>query len=136
MTDFIIDFTTIKGNEPIEPQQVRAEIVKATPGTSKTGNPKLDLQWKITETADGENEGRILFDTVSFAPAALWRAKLTLQALGFPSDFQGAIEAEDLIGREAALTVTIEPAAGDYPARNKVARTEPVEKFNPSGLGF
>lgn len=119
-TNISIDFASIKGNEPLPNQKLVAEIKKATPGVSKAGHPKIDVQWSVTETEDGENIGRLLFDTISFAPGAAWRAKQTLQNLGFPEDFSGEIVVEELIGIEACLVVSTEPANGEYGPKNRV----------------
>jgi hypothetical protein len=134
--EIVIDFTQIKGNDPLPPGQYLGEVIKATAGTSKTGNPKIDVQYKVTDSPDGENVGRTIFDTISLAPNALWRAKLTLRGLGFPEDFAGAIDTEDLLGREAALTLTIEPGQGDYGPRNRVAKIEPADAFSSDQLAF
>lgn len=124
-----IDFSQVQGLEPIEEGTYLASIVHAEEGMSKQGFPKIDIRWKVDDGAPEGVAGRQVFDTLSFHPDALWRTKLTLQALGFPKDFSGDVEVEDLLNQVAAITVTIEPstqtdpATGEpYPERNRVIR--------------
>jgi hypothetical protein len=121
-----IDFSEIKGMELLPDGWYNASIVSAKPGVSQNKNPKMDLRWKIE---GGEHDGRQLFDTLTFSPESLWRVKLTLQALGFPKDFKGAVQPEDLLGLTAAIHVSVEsgkqidPATNEpYPPRNRVDR--------------
>jgi hypothetical protein len=119
-----IDFSQVKGLEPIPDGTYEATIVKAEAGLSKKGNPKIDIRWQV------ETEGavRTVFDTLTFTPEALWRVKNTLLALDFPDDFNGDVEPEDLIGRSALITVVtqkgdVDPATNEpYPDRNRVAK--------------
>lgn len=127
-----IDFSQVQGLEPVEAGTYLASIVSAEEGMSKSGNPKIDVRWKIDESEAEGVAGRQIFDTLSFHPDALWRTKLTLQALGFPKDFSGDIEVEDLLSRDATITVSIEdseqtdPATGEpYPPRNRIMRVRP-----------
>lgn len=124
-----IDFTQVKGLEPIEDGKYEATIVSAENGVSKKGNPKIDIRWQVEL---GEGQKRNIFDTLTFSVDSMWRVKLTLQALGFPKDFKGDVEPEDLLGKTALITVTTQKGAvheetGEpYPDRNKVIKTEPV----------
>lgn len=120
-----IDFTNVPSLDPVPDGVYQAEVVHAEEGMSKTGNPKIDLRWKIV---GGEFDGRQIFDTMSFHPDALWRTKLTLQGMGFSKDFSGDVGASDLVGLTAELVVIKETgrkdqASGeDYPDRNKITR--------------
>ncbi len=125
-----IDFTEVQGLEPVDPGQYIADIVYAEEGLSKSNNPKIDVRWKISA---GPQTDRQVFDTLSFHPSALWRTKQTLQSLGFPEDFSGDIEAEDLLNRTALITVKIEPGSGTdpatgepYPDRNRITKVQPA----------
>jgi hypothetical protein len=129
-----IDFSEVKSLDPIPDGSYSAEIVYAEEGTSKAGNPKIDLRWKVI---DGEFEGRLVFDVLTFTPAALFRVKNTLKALGWEDSFSGEVAAEDLIGRQATIVVSLQrntesdPATGEaYPDRNKVVKVKPL------GLGI
>jgi hypothetical protein len=123
-----IDFSAVKDLEPIPAGKYEAEIVHAAEGMSKTGNPKIDLRWKILA---GEYEGRQVFDLLAFAPNALFRVKATLKALGWDVNKPGAqtISGADLIGLQATIVVSIEPSSGadpqtgePYPERNRVVK--------------
>jgi hypothetical protein len=124
-----IDFSEVKGLEPIPNGQYEATIVHAEVGTSKKGFPKIDLRWQV-DLADGSK--RNVFDSMSFHPDALWRTKLTLQGLGFPDSYSGEIGPEDLVGRSALITVGLDtgrtdPATNEpYPDRNRVIKVKPI----------
>lgn len=124
-----IDFSNVKGLDPIPQGSYTAEIVHAEAGVSQSGNPKIELRYKVV---GGDYDGRLVFDSLSFHPDALWRTKLNLTALGFPKDFSGDIEPSDLIGRQAVLSVTIEESRGNdadgepYPPRNRIVKVKPV----------
>lgn len=119
-----IDFSDIPTMEPIPAGNYHAEIVFAEVGLSKKQNLKIDLRWKIV---GGAFDGRNVFDSLSFHPNALFRVKAVLSALGWKKNFKGTIEAEDLIGREADIRVSIdvstdidEDTGEPYPPRNRV----------------
>lgn len=126
----VIDFSNVKGLEPVEEGTYSLRIEKATSGTSASGQPKIDLQWTIEE---GELAGRKIFDTLSFHPDALWRTKLVLEALGF--DVDGEIDSdelpEQLLGQSAVCEVEIQesdpsqinPKTNEpYSPRNRIAK--------------
>lgn len=128
-----IDFSEVQGLDPIEAGTYLASIVHAEEGMSKSNQPKIDVRWKVDESEDKAVAGRQIFDALSFHPDALWRTKMTLQALGFPKDFSGDIEVEDLLNRDATIVVTIEdstqddPATGEpYPPRNRIVKVRPA----------
>lgn len=128
-----IDFSEVQGLEPVEDGTYEAAIVHAEEGTSKKGHPKIDVRWMIDENEPKEVAGRQVFDTLSFHPDALWRTKLTLQALGFSEDFSGDVETEDLLNQVATIVVVIEPSeqqdpvTGEpYPPRNRIVKVRPA----------
>jgi len=59
-----IDFSEIKGLDPVPNGTYEAEIVYAQEGTSGSGHPKIDLRWKIL---DGEYANRLVFEMTSVA---------------------------------------------------------------------
>lgn len=124
-----IDFSDVKGLEPIPAGVYLATVKKATPGTSNSGNEKIDLQWQVEE---GDHAERIIFDTLVWHPKALFRIKQVLIAFGYDENFSGEVEAEELEGQTALLAIDIEqstqvdPATGEpYPPRNRVKRVQP-----------
>ena len=125
-----IDFSEVKGLEPIPAGVYLATVHNAEEGESQAGNTKIDLQWIIEE---GDHAERIIFDTLVWHPKAMFRIKQTLQAFGYPEDFAGEVIPEELIGQSAMLVVDIEestqidPATGEpYPPRNRVKRVKPA----------
>jgi hypothetical protein len=125
-----MDFTSVKGLEPIPQGEYNVEVAEAKVGESQSGNAKIDVRYKVL---DGEYEGRIVFETLSFHPKALWRTKKTLMALGFPEDFSGEIDPEMLLSKMAKITVAVEtgrgadPETGEaYPDRNTIKKTQPI----------
>lgn len=124
-----IDFSEVKGIEPVPVDTYLATIQTATEGESNTGNPKIDLQWKIES---GQYAGRIIFDTLAFTQNSMFRVKNTLIGLGFPKNFKGAVEASELVGKTAMITVDIQTSTqlddnGDpYPARNRIKKVKSV----------
>lgn len=105
---FVVDFSEIADLGPVPMGTYVASVVTARPGISGSGHPKIDMSWKVEE---GEFEGRQIFDTLAFHPKALPMTKRKLLQLGFPEDFSGNIEAEDLIGINATLAVSIRQSA-------------------------
>lgn len=123
---FFIDFSAVPDLGPLPAGQYDASIVTAKPGMSQSGNPKIDVAWRVE---GGEYEGRQIFDTLSWHPNAIAITKKRLRDLGFDENFSGAISPEDLIGISALLTVTIQesdqvnPETGEnYEPRNRVSR--------------
>lgn len=124
-----INFSDVKGLEPIPDGVYEGTITYAEEGTSGAGYPKIEIRWKV-ELPDGTP--RLVFDTLAFHPDALWRTKITLRALDFPPDFSGDVTPEDLLGKSAMLTVglrkgAIDEASGEaYPDRNRVVKVKPL----------
>lgn len=122
-----IDFSEIPSLEPVPAGTYLATLIQAEEGVSQSGNGKMDLRWKII---GGEYDGRLVFDHLSFAPTALWRTKLFLQAVGFEDGYAGEITSDDLIGKVANITVAIEsgrtnPETGEaYPDRNRIVKVK------------
>jgi hypothetical protein len=124
-----IDFTQVKSLEPIPSDKYLAEITHAETGTSQKGNVKIAITWTVI---GGAFDGRKVYDNMTFTPDSAWRAKQTLQALGWSKDFVGDIEAEELIGLQAYIAVGLDEQHGvdesgdEYPPRNKVLKVKPA----------
>lgn len=125
-----IDFSEIPSLEPIPSGTYLATLIQADEGVSQSGNGKMDLRWKVV---GGEFDGRLVFDHLSFAPTALWRTKLFLQAVGFGKEFSGQITADDLLGKHAEITVAIESGRTNaetgeaYPDRNRIVKVKQAD---------
>lgn len=125
-----IDFSEVKGIDPLPVGTYLATVVTATDGESQNGNPKIDLQWKIES---GTYEGRIVFDTLTFTQNSMFRVKNTLIGLGFPKTFDGEVTGADLVGKTANITLDIQsstqldPDSGEpYPPRNRVKKVKEI----------
>lgn len=128
---FRINFGDIKELDPIPDGKYDAVIAKAEFGLSQKQQPKCDIRWKIEE--EGDFAGRVVFDTLSFAPNALWRVKEVLVALGFEEDFNDELTTDMLLGMRGVITVATEqqtqinPATGKpWPARPRVKAVAPI----------
>jgi hypothetical protein len=134
----VIDFSEVKGLEPVPEGTYRATVKEAKFGISSNGNPKIDIQFSIE---GGEFPGRVVFDNLTFTEASLGIVKAKLQGLGFPNnltidtdDEDGMGElCEDMLGRAVSIHVTIQqsngtnPETGEpYEPRNRVKRIKPA----------
>lgn len=136
---FNIDFSQVRGPEPIPAGEYTLEVVKAVPGKSKAQNPKITLHLKVV---GGEYDGRYIFDDLTFTAAALFRVKAFLVAAGYDSDFSGGIDPAELVGVQVGAIVNInESTATDestgepYPPRNGIKRYMPAGTTLASLLG-
>jgi len=124
----VIDFSDVKGPEPIPDGEYLLTITKAEFGESNSGAPKIDVTYEVT---DGEYQGRKVFDTISFHKNALMFTKVTLQQLG--ADVTGKVDpealAEEMLGLSLSAFVKIQESdqvdprtQEPYPARNRISR--------------
>lgn len=135
----VIDFSDVKGLEPLPVGEYLAKVVHAEEGIStRSQQPKIEYRAEVI--APEEFAGRQFFDGISFHPAALYKAKQKLIGLGFDPAFMGEVSAESLLDREAAFVLEIEEGqpmpedeAGEpgekYPDRNRVRRIRPADKY-------
>jgi len=125
---FVVNFAEIPdADQPIAAGTYNATIVAAEPTISQAGNPMIKIRWRIDD--EGPAHKRNIFDNLVFTPAALWRVRQVLTALGFADNFNGAVNPESLIGESATLKLVIQagnginPETGEaYPPRNSVAK--------------
>jgi len=126
-----IDFSAVKGIDPVPAGEYPSVIVEAVEGLSNNNNPKIDLQFKL-ETGKKDTDGRIVFDTLTFTEKALFRVKKMLKGLGFAKDFEGNVTAEMLLNRRAIIVVDIETSkqvdedGEPYPPRNRIKAIKPL----------
>lgn len=133
--DTVIDFGNVEDSNLLPAGEVVGSVVTATPGTSKKGEPKIDLRIKIEDAISDFGEakvvGRSLFETLSFSPNALSITKQRLVGLGLPPTFRGSIAdiAEAILHSTAQFTIGVEPSTAidpatnePYPPRNRIKR--------------
>lgn len=106
MSGFVVNFEDIPDRQEVPNGRYPAVITHAKPGISQAGLPKMDVRWKIED--GGDQDGEVVFDTVSFSPKARWRVKALLLALGFPKTFNEQVTPDLLIGERAVITTAIE----------------------------
>lgn len=129
---FVVNFGDIRGPELIPDGDYIARIARVTPGTSKAGNKKWDLQWKI-ET--GDHRGRVVFDTLTFTQSAMFRVRDVFVVTGAAgSDFSGGVTPAMLQDKIAIIRVTsqasstVNPETGQvYEPRNTIKRYAAVD---------
>ena len=75
-------------NEAVPEGWYHCRIAKVEEGESKSNNPVVNLQLKIQN--EGAATGRIIFDTCSLQPQALFKLKAYYSAVGYkPTPDQG-----------------------------------------------
>lgn len=95
---------------------------------SSNGNPQWVLEWKL----DGPKEykGRTFKDWLTLTPAALWKVRECIEALGIPRDGKGLkFKKKDAMGRRATLAIEAEEYDGK--TRSKIAKYKPISKDAP-----
>lgn len=125
---FVVNFAEIPdADQPVAAGTYNATIVAAEPTTSQAGNPMIKIRWRIDD--EGPAHKRNIFDNLVFTPAALWRVRQVLTALGYADNFNGNVNPESLIGESATIKLVIQagnginPETGEaYPPRNSVAK--------------
>lgn len=138
VTDFDtpLDFTKIKGTEPIPRNEYHLEVVTAEPKMSKGDPskgrgpaPKISARIKVL---NGAFDGRSIFEDFSFSPGALPITKAKLSGMGIPEDSNLSVRevCEEMIGRRFYAIVDIEQSDGinirtnkPYDPKNKIVRT-------------
>lgn len=127
-----IDFSQVKGLEPVPEGWYDLTITQAEEKLSQGGNEVINLTCKID---GGEYDGRVIFDMLVFSEKTLWRVKRALQAINpkaFGEKFKGEIDTEDLVGQTFKAFVLVEvstqvdPETGEpYPDRNRIKLMKP-----------
>lgn len=122
----IVDLSKVKAQEPVPDDWYECRVESAEERKSKAGFDKISMGYKILS---GPFANRMVFDDLSFAPNALPITKQKLVGLGFSDDFEGEIDAEELVGIVCRVHVSIEvstqldPETGaPYPDRNRIKK--------------
>ena len=109
---------------PLPPGAYPCRLAEIDPnGLTKAGDEMWNLQFVVSE---GDCQGRMIFDRISFGEAALPRVKLLCEALGLDVSGEVDLEPELLEGREAIVTVDIQTyfdQGGNEKKSNKVTFT-------------
>ena len=117
-----VDFSDVKGFEPIPQGTYSAIIENVELRDSKSTEGNQNINWEFTVNDGGEFDGRKLFMTTSLAPKALFRLKGVMESLGFEASEALSFDFDDetkqviepeLIGR----TVTVKVSQDTYQGR-------------------
>jgi hypothetical protein len=137
----VIDFSQVKGPEPLPAGEYLVKVVHAEEGVSnRSQQPKIDYRLEVI--APEEYSGRQIFDTLSFHPDAMRNVKQKLIGFGFGRDFSGEVNAASLLDKEAAVTVEIEAGqpipdgepGETYPDRNRVRKIRTADKYGKGNV--
>ena len=95
------------------------EITKATEKVSKAGNPMIEIAIKVW---DKEGKERYVYDyLMTSRPSLLYRIKNLCEAIGKNEIYEkGQISETDLYGASGKLTISIQSASVQHPAKNIV----------------
>jgi hypothetical protein len=88
-----------------DPDTYELEIKSVKAGTSKAGNPKLDLRLVIIN--NDEFDGIGIFDTITLTKEAMFRLKQYSLATGL--EIAGEFDEQDLVGLQLSAVVDVEP---------------------------
>jgi hypothetical protein len=141
--DTPLDFTKIRGNEPIPRNEYYLEVMTAEPKMSKgdpsqgrAPAPKASARIKVL---NGAFEGRSIFEDFSFSPGALPITKALLAGMGIPEDSNLSVRevCEEMIGRRFYAIVDIKQSDKinsstnkPYDPKNRIVRTSLEPKTN------
>ena len=113
--------------EPLPADMYLVKVEKVVADTSKAGNPKWDLQLRVTQ--DHYNN-RVIFDTLTFTENSLSVVKSKLLVLNpelaESTQLNFATDGEKLIGAEAIVRVAIQHNEG-YAPQNRVTSYKSAE---------
>jgi hypothetical protein len=120
-----INFAEVKGMELLPAGRYSFEVVAAKDGTSGAGNDKINIRVRVIS---GEYEGRQIFEDLTFAPTSEWKVKEALLAMGYNSDYDDEVVADELVG--LVFDGDVIQKVGDinkhtgerYPTKNRIAK--------------
>lgn len=119
-----LDFSNVTGGnfEPIPAGDYVLEIENIEERVSKAGNDMLNITFNV---AEGEYEGRKIFEFYVLSEKALWKLKDLLIALGIDAEGQVDISIDDLEGEMLIGNVEIQEQKG-YDPSNKIKTHKPL----------
>jgi hypothetical protein len=131
---FTVDFSEAPERKEVRDGQYVVVVDNAETGVSGGGNAKLDLQMKIVEALNTDNEefvGQFLWDHPVLEGPGAWKMRPICRAfLGTVPTADDELSTEDFIGEQAIVTVVgevwAEEKGGDGKKRAKVQKYEPV----------
>lgn len=120
-----LDFSSVKGFDPVPEGTYVARIEKAEEKTSKAGNPMIQVTYEII---DGDQSGRKVFESYPLMENVLWKLQQLLTSLGIDamSDLELDLNS-DLLGKVVSLDVTITQYNGKESNSIKSHSEAPIE---------
>lgn len=124
-----LNFSNMKKFDAVPAQDYPIVCSEANIGTSKAGNPKLQL---VLEIEEGEKAGQKLWLEHSLLEESMWAVARSIEALtgeeisSETGEFN--LDSDDLVGRRAVARVSIDDSYDGTP-RNKVDRL-----FHPTAV--
>jgi len=104
-----IDFTDIPQVEDyrtVDPGEYHARVAEVRESTSPAGHQRWGLRWEGVR--GDERERTICWDSLHFSERGLARAQFVLRVLGFDADGAVDLRPEQLLNRQALVTVAPE----------------------------
>lgn len=102
-----IDFSVIEDTgtyAPVPEGRYRAEIIDVEESATRNG----DELWKLTlSIAEGDSEGRRIFDNLVFSPKAMPRVKMICSRLGVDVSGRVDLKPDALIGKTCVINVEV-----------------------------
>lgn len=119
-----LDFSNVTGGsfEPIPAGDYVMEIEEVEDQVSKAGNEMLNITFNV---AEGEYEGRKIFEFYVLTEKALWKLKDLLVALGIDADGTVSLDSQDLVGEMFIANVDIQEQEG-YDPQNRIKTHKPL----------
>ena len=125
MSDF--NYNTADANPILEPGVYDAVILNAKTGTTKSGDPKMQIDVRIY----GPHGVGVLANDHIVAPWGIRRLRQLCEATGV--DFSaGSVNPEDFVGSNVRVKVRIqEDQTGEYEDRNSIVSYQPDQEQAP-----
>lgn len=113
-TDNVADFVTVPQGSYL------CRVAEVRMGTTRAGDDRWSMRLVV---AEGEHTGKqAAWDSLVFSARGRARARLVFAALGLPANGRVQVEAADLEGREAL--VSVRPAEYSAPSGETIRRNE------------
>ena len=105
-------------------------IAEVRESTSPAGHVRWGLRWEVTS---GEWSGRTAcWDSLHFSERGLARARFVLRVLGFAADGSLQLDAKELLGRRAVVTVSPEEREDPLTGVKRRAHRVPFTGYSPA----
>ena len=104
-----VNWDDVATGEVIPEGSYMARIDKVETRKSQQDKAYLGINFVIVE---GDQEGRVVWQSISLEPRALWKLRQLLEALGHDLVGMQEVDTDDLLGQEVGINVTHEEYEG------------------------